>query len=288
MPINIDGPVVFGTSLFHKEKNVTRLSGMQIIFCHQAWRLLRRLLIGLLMICGMFPSLVRAEIWHSAPTSGMRDVAIAPNGLIWLTGRDGTVWASDNIYGSSFTQIGASGFSRVSVGPDNTVWAIGSNGALWKFVTDSWVETTANGMEDVAIAPDGKVWLVGKNGTIWFSDDQGKKFTQIGANDFSRVSVGPGGVVWAVKSNGTLWKFAMGSWTKTAAASGIGDVAVAPKGIIWLAGKNGTIWSSPDNGVTFSQDEEASGIENIAAGKAGAWAIGLNGKLWRKLFSPQF
>jgi photosystem II stability/assembly factor-like uncharacterized protein len=96
---------------------------------------------------------------------------------------------------------------------------------------------------------------VGKNGTIWFSDDQGKKFTQIGANDFSRVSVGPGGVVWAVKSNGTLWKFAMGSWTKTAAASGIGDVAVAPKGIIWLAGKNGTIWSSPDNGVTFSQDE---------------------------------
>ncbi|MBL0011856.1 MAG: hypothetical protein IPP22_14570 [Nitrosomonas sp.] len=145
---------------------------MQIIFCHQAWRLLRRLLIGLLMICGMFPSLARAEIWHSTPTSGMRDVAIAPNGLIWLTGGDGTVWASDNIYGSSFTQIGASGFSRVSVGPDNTVWAIGSNGALWKFVTDSWVETTANGMEDVAIAPDGKVWLVGKNGTIWFSDDQ--------------------------------------------------------------------------------------------------------------------
>ena len=141
----------------------------------------------------------------------------------------------------------------------------------------------------VHVWANGLIWLTGGDGSVWASDNiYGSSFTKIiGVSGFSRVSVGPGGVVWAVKSNGTLWKFAMGSWTKTA-ASGIGDVAVAPKGIIWLAGKNGTIWSSPDNGVTFSQDEEASGIENIATGKAGAWAIGLNGKLWRKLFSPQF
>jgi photosystem II stability/assembly factor-like uncharacterized protein len=142
-------------------------------------------------------------------------------------------------------------------------------------------------MEDVAIAPDGKVWLVGENGTIWFSSDQGQKFTQIEASGFSRISVGPGGIVWAVGSNGMLWKFAAGSWTKTA-ASGVGDVAIAPNGLIWLAGKDGTIWSSPDDGVTFSQDEEANGLENIAAGRSGAWAVGFNGTLWRKLFSPQF
>jgi len=266
---------------------VTRLSGMQMIFTHQAGRLSRRLLIGLLMVCGMFPSLAQAEIWHSTPTGGMRDVAIAPNGLIWLTGRDGTVWASDNIYGSSFTQIGASGFSRISVGPNGAVWAIGSNGTLWKFATGSWSETTASGMEDVAIAPDGKVWLVGENGTIWFSGDQGQKFTQIEASGFNRISAGPGGIVWAIGFNGMLWKFAAGSWTKTA-ASGAGDVAIAPNGLIWLAGKDGAIWSSPDGGVTFSQDEEARGIENISAGRSGAWAVGFNGALWRKLFSPQF
>ena len=84
--------------------------------------------------------------------------------------------------------------------------------------------------------------------------------------------VGRGGVVWTVGSNGALWKFAAGSWTKTA-VSGIGDVAIAPNGLIWLAGKNGTVWSSPDNGVTFSQDEQISGIENIAAGRGcmGGW-----------------
>ena len=286
MPADVDGLIVFGVLLFHK-KNVTKLSGMQMIFARKTWCLSRRLLIGLLMVCGMFSSLAQAEIWHSTPTSGMRDIAIAPNGLIWLTGEDGAVWVSDNIYGSSFRQIGASGFSRISVGPDNTVWAIGSNGALWKFATGSWTETAVSGMEDVAVAPDGKVWLVGKNGTIWFSGDQGQKFTQIGASGFSRISAGPGGIVWAVGSNGALWKFATGSWSKTT-ASGIADVATAPNGLIWLAGKNGAIWSSSDDGVTFSQDEEASGLENIAAGRSGAWAVGFNGVLWRKLFSPQF
>jgi photosystem II stability/assembly factor-like uncharacterized protein len=287
MPTDIDGLEVFGVSLFHKEKNVTRLSGVQIIFAQQTWCLSRRLLIGLLVICGMFSSLAQAEIWHSTTTSEMKDVAIAPNGLIWLTSKDGAVWVSDNIYGSSFTQIGASGFSRISVGPNGAVWAIGSNGTLWKFATGSWSETTASGMEDVAIAPDGKVWLVGENGTIWFSGDQGQKFTQIEASGFNRISAGPGGIVWAIGFNGMLWKFAAGSWTKTA-ASGAGDVAIAPNGLIWLAGKDGAIWSSPDGGVTFSQDEEARGIESIAAGRPGAWAVGFNGTLWRKLFSPQF
>jgi len=287
MPADIEGLAAFGVSLFHKEKNVTRLSGMQMIFTHQAGRLSRRLLIGLLMVCGMFPSLAQAEIWHSTPTGGMRDVAIAPNGLVWLTGKDGTVWVADNVFGSSFTQIEASGFSRISVGTEGVIWAIGSNGALWKFATNSWIETTANGVEDVAIAPDGKVWLVGEDGSIWFSGDQGQKFTQIEASGFSRISAGPSGVVWAVRPDGTLWKFVTGSWTKTS-ASGAGDVAIAPNGLIRFAGKDGTVWSSPDGGATFSQDEEARGIENIAAGRSGAWAVGFSGVLWRKLFSPQF
>lgn len=70
--------------------------------------------------------------------------------------------------------------------------------------------------------------------------------------------------------------------------SAMRDVAVAPNGLIWLVGKNGAIWSSADDGTTFSQDEHAKGIENIAAGRGGAWAVGSNGTLWRKLSSPQF
>lgn len=80
-------------------------------------------------------------------------------------------------------------------------------------------------------------------------------------------------------------------WHHTA-TSGVKDVAIAPNGLIWLTGKYGTIWSSPDDGFTFSQDEQASGIENIAAGRGvhgrlGSMAnYGVNSFLLSPNFSP--
>jgi hypothetical protein len=70
--------------------------------------------------------------------------------------------------------------------------------------------------------------------------------------------------------------------------NGMRDVAITPNGLVRLAGKDGIIGSSPVDGVTFIQDEEARGIESIVAGRSGAWAVGINGALWRKLFSSQF
>lgn len=245
----------------------------------------QRLRFGALVFCVMFSSWSHAEIWHSTPVSAMRDVAVAPNGIIWLTGKDGAVWVSDNIYGSSFTQIPGHDFIRIAVGLDGTAWVIKSDGTLWKYA-NTWVQTTASAMQDVVVAPDGNVWLVGENGAIWVSNDQGKQFAQIENNGFSRVSAGMEGTVWAIKSDGTVWKYA-NAWVQTEARA-MQDIAVAPNGLIWLVGKNGAIWSSADDGTTFSQDEHAKDIENIAAGRGGAWAVGSNGTLWRKLSSPQF
>lgn len=74
--------------------------------------------VAALMLYAMLPALVQAEIWHSTATGGIKDVAVAPSDLIWLTGKNGTVWVSDNVYGSSFTQIEGVNLSRISVGPD--------------------------------------------------------------------------------------------------------------------------------------------------------------------------
>lgn len=287
MRFDIVKQAVLSASCFDEVKSTSLLQGAHAIFLHQMRHLSHKFLLGLLVLCGFFPSLTQAEIWHSTRTGEMNDVAIAPNGLIWLTGKNGAVWVSDNIYGSSFTQIKASGFNRLSVGPDSTVWVIGSSGALWKFVAGNWTETTAKSVEDVAIAVDGNVWLVEKSGAVSFSRDQGQSFTQIAVTGFSRISAGPDGTIWVVATNGILWKLAAERWIQTT-ASKIGDAAIGPDGLIWLAGKNGTIWSSSDDGVTFSQDEHASGIENIAAGRSGAWSVGSDGTLWRKLFSPQY
>ncbi len=287
MRFDIVKQAVSRTLWFYEVKTASRLKNIQATFFHRMRRLSHRISLGLLVLCGFLPSFTQAEIWRSTRTSEMNDVAVAPNGLIWLTGKNGAVWVSDNIYGSSFTQIKASGFSRLSVGPDSTVWVIESNGTLWKIIAGNWTETTAKSVEDVAIAIDGNVWLVEKSGAVSFSRDQGQNFTQIAVTGYSRISTGPDGTIWAVGTDGRLWKFAAERWIQTT-ASKIADVAIAPDGLIWLAGKNGTVWSSSDDGVTFSQDEHASGIENIAAGRSGAWSVGFNGALWRKLFSPQY
>lgn len=70
--------------------------------------------------------------------------------------------------------------------------------------------------------------------------------------------------------------------------NGMRDVAITLNGLVRLAGKDGIIGSSPDDGVTFIQDEEARDIESIVAGRSGAWAVGINGAFWRKRFSSQF
>lgn len=268
-------------------KEMSWFGSLQSVLTPRKRRLSRNLLLGFLLLWGMLPAISQAELWSSTAISGMQDVAMAPNGIIWLTGKNGTVWKSDNIYASSLAAIEGSDFSRLAVGPDGVVWAVKSNGSLWKFAAGSWLETAANEMEDVAIAPEGKVWLVGKNGAIWFSDDQGQQLTRIASSGFSRISARSDGVVWAVKSDGTLWKFAASSWIQIA-VSGIEDVAVAADGLIWLTGKNGILWNSADGGATFKQDDEVSGLENIAAGRRGAWAIGFDGTVWHKFFSPQF
>ncbi|MBP9871378.1 MAG: hypothetical protein KBC53_07740 [Nitrosomonas sp.] len=266
---------------------MTGLTGLQIISTHRLWALSRKLLIGWLAISGVFPASVQAEIWNRAAASGMNDVAVAPDGLIWLTGKHGAVWLSDNMYGSSFAQIRAEGCNRIAVGPDSTVWCVGSNGNLWTFANGNWSATAAEAMEDVAIAADGTVWLVARNGTVWLSNDRGETLTQLEGDGMSRIAVAPNGVVWAVRSDGTLWKFVTGQWVSIA-VGGITDVAVAPNGLICYVGKDGTIWRSSDGGNTFSQDEPASGLQNIAAGRGGAWAVGIDGTVWRNLFSPQF
>lgn len=269
-------------------KEMSRFDLQFVFTSRRRCRLSRNLLLGFLLLWGMLPVAVQAELWSRTAISGMQDVAMAPNGLIWLTGKNGAVWKSDNIYASSLTVVeGSSGFSRIAAGPGGIVWAVKSNGSLWKFAAGSWTGAAAKEMEDVAIAPEGKVWLVAKNGAIWFSDDQGQQLTRIESDGFRRISAGPDNVVWAVKSDGSLWKFAANSWTQTP-MGGIEDVAMASNGLIWLTGKNGVLWSSLDGGATFNQDDEVNGLENIAAGRRGAWAVGFDGTLWHKFFSPQF
>jgi hypothetical protein len=150
--------------------------------------------------------------WAKTAASGMMDVALSSDGTVWLAGRNGSIWFS-NDQAKTFHETDASGFSRVSVGPDGVLWAVGSNGTLWNYDLKGspprWVETVATGMGDVGVGPFGTVWVAGRNGTIWFSTDSGKNFTWVeDASGFESVAAGSLNSavdVWGVGSNETLW-----------------------------------------------------------------------------------
>jgi photosystem II stability/assembly factor-like uncharacterized protein len=260
-----------------KEDNMETLIAQRGYRPKQIRCAIRRLAIITLTMGILSPALVYATGWRQSPATGMADVAVSRDGILWLAGQNGTVWYSSD-GGKTFHKVNASGFNRICVGPDGVVWAVGWNGTLWMYRGKTWTKTAASGIADVAVSGAGKLWLTGKNGSVWYSSDGGKTFHSIEASGFSRVSAGPDDVLWAVGSSGTLWILRDGVWTQTA-ASGIADVAVAPDGIIWLVGANGTVWTSKDQ-QNFEQNHAASGFASIAAGGRGTWAVGFNGTLW--------
>jgi hypothetical protein len=159
--------------------------------------------------------------WTHTPTSGMVDVAVSPDGTIWLVGHDGSIFYSTD-RAATVHKSKASGMARISVGPDGTLWAVGSNGTVWSCVltlanstavthsTEKWLQTGASGMGDVGVHPFlGTLWLAGKNGTIWSSTDRGKTFSVAGdATGFESVAAGSLNSavdVWGVGSNESLW-----------------------------------------------------------------------------------
>jgi photosystem II stability/assembly factor-like uncharacterized protein len=239
--------------------------------------------------------------WKQVNASGIGDVAVAPNGRLWMAGQNGTVWYSDD-QGVTSHQITGSGFSRVANGPDGVLWGVGINGTLWSWNSALvWEQSKAvTNATDVTVAPNGTVWITRTDGTIHYSTDKGQTFTAIVASGFLHISAGSDNVLWAVGINGTLWYYQSASgkpaWKQTA-ASDMRDVGVELSsmssnqhlGRIWLAGKNGTVWLSIDNGVTFTQKTDASGFASIAgAGSQSkvssnpedAWAVGTNGTVW--------
>lgn len=214
--------------------------------------------------------------WWQTPASDADDVAVGPDGRIWIAGENGSIWFSTD-RGRNFTKTEAEGFRRLSVAPDGVVWAVGRNGSLWRY-DGHWRQTEASQIGDVSVGSNGRIWLAGNNATVWYSDDAGSTFERVeSASGFRRVAAAPDGTLWAVGFNGTLWSYQGDRWRQTD-ASQMADVAVGPDGTVWLVGNNQTVWKLV--GSQFTRIEDASGFEDIAAGASGVWAVGTNGTLW--------
>ncbi|WP_018262488.1 hypothetical protein [Methylobacterium sp. WSM2598] len=256
--------------------------------------------------------------WVPTAASGMGDVGAAPsaNEPLWLAGRNGTVWRTDD--GKDFEQLTGHGLppgvTRIAGSHgrqfadtrQNVAWAVTGAGELWRFNGQGWTKTKASGMLDVAVSPFDRAWVLGQNGTVWMTGEVGDQFVQVrphdGAPVFIRIAVVPDLVaradtIWLAGNDGSLWRLnpSQTDWWRTN-ASEVGDVALGPHGRLWLAGTNGTVWHSdgvhftrvstlPDRRQLATPKHDQSlpplHIESLAGRGNTVWGVTNTGELWK-------
>lgn len=222
--------------------------------------------------------------WESAPFSGAADIAVGPDGTIWVTGSNGTVWFSSD--GTNFNNTGANhNLGRIAVSNGGTVWAVGNDGSVKRFNPDgTWYTTNAEGAADIAIGPDGKIWVTGIDGTLWCSSDA-SNWTRTPASGAADVDIGPDGRIWVTGTDGTVWFSSDGCTTGTGFtqtnASDMANIAVGPDGRIWLTGHDGTVSVSSD-GSNWN-NTNSSNFRRIDVGLNGAvWGVKRDSTVWKR------
>lgn len=223
-----------------------------------------------------------AQSWTQTPASGMQDVTVGPDGVMFAAGANATVWRSDNM-GQNWVQTPASGMRRVDYN-GTVLWAVGNNGTLWYSTNGgaNWSQTPASGISDVAGAPSGAAVAVGEDGSIWVSQPSNYgQWIKTNASGFQSVTT-DGAHIFAAGTNGTVWRAPFAhqaalSWAQTP-AGGMAQVSFAD-GVLYAVGSNGTVWYSSNRGTNWTQTN-ASGMQSVAYRAGRAAAVGSNGTVW--------
>lgn len=245
--------------------------------------------------------------------SGMGDVAVGPDGKIWLVGTDGVLWYLESP-GKPPTRIPSSGFGSLSVDAEGSVWLVGG-GTPWRFNRDGWTRGGATGMSDIAVNLASierfDVWLTGRNDTLWTVSKDLLSYTPVPFTA-SRVSVGFDHRLWIVH-NTQVGSWLNGQWQPESFDSGHGtglglsppsvgycgplgesgrdvmkqpvwlirDIAADPtvKDRVWCVSRNGAVYCKYE-GIYHSTG--FTGFNTIAVGlDQVAWLVGAGmGELW--------
>jgi hypothetical protein len=228
-------------------------------------------------------------------SSCVRDIAIDPDGVVWLaceygvSSYDGSSWS---------TYLTAMEFGAITVAPDGSVWAAAMSGGLYHFVDSVWEHHDVGMATDVAVSEDGTVWvlqdsfepLLSITGDVWAPvefgdpvadlvggpDDSAWVFASdavlLDANgaELDRLGIGESLIAGGLAPDGTVWTVKWdGLWAGVEPIVGLRgaeilDLAFAPDGSVWIASDlgafryEGTGWAryTERDGLTISNLEK--------------------------------
>ncbi len=258
------------------------------------------------------------------PPFAVSDIAIAPDGAIWLAyyqGEellahfDGATWhtfTSDKKYAPQFPFFEA---PVIAVTPNGDVWLgsrgglgvahINSAGLLAADSEDAWTCYTtqdglvSNDITSIAVAPDGAVWFGSAAGVSRFA---GNVWTTYTANDgmasdkINTIAVAPNGDLWFGTPDGLI-HFNGGTFTSHRVNGLAGcctsAIALASDGALWVDGDgisrfDGRHWdhdTSDDPIVALSAIAIADGSTLWVADYEGVFRF--NGQTWTELLAVE-
>ncbi|NUQ96518.1 MAG: hypothetical protein HOY79_08120 [Streptomyces sp.] len=222
----------------------------------------------------------------------IQDVAIREDAawpLVWLAGKDGTLWNFATPIGESGpAQVAApDAVSTMDVALDDGLWVLTVRGSLWaRRSSGMWSHVPPPAGDepliDIAINR-GSVWVVRHDGTMCTLD--GKNWTKMSAPASFRSieALNTLGSVWGIDEGGELYsQNRTGQWnlaTFTGHDESWADLSVCNDGTCWLIDVNGLVFNTPD-GKNFNQCDGAGFAHIAAAAYQNHVGVKADGTLW--------
>jgi len=194
------------------------------------------------------PDLSASGLLASSFINEVRDLAMAPDGTVWVATRGGVVrWssgASDPVAYGKEDGLPAASVEKIVVATDGTVWAAGDSwGDGWiAYYDQTWQPMEAR-VHVMAADTMGGVWAVGfdvlihvdRNSMEQISIPEGLR----DGNGYDGIAVDEASRIWMVSGHGVVVYDGSG-WQEFTTANGVpshilSSIVVAPNGTVWIS-----------------------------------------------------
>jgi len=196
------------------------------------------------------PDLSASGLLASSFINEVWDLAMAPDGTVWVATRGGVVqWDTGAsvraVYGEE-DGLPAARVWRIVVATDGTVWAAGDGWIAYYDETWRPMEIRGISIDEMAADTTGGVWAVGGDGLIHFDRSSTEQISITEQfrdwNDYDAVTVDAAGRVWMVSRGGDrgVVVYDGDSWREFTIADGVpshifSGIAIAPDGTVWIS-----------------------------------------------------
>lgn len=144
----------------------------------------------------------RGSQWLEQPGQAL-DIAIAPQGVVWILLPDGSPAYWDAVGG--WVSLGAPGPAvRLAVGSANVPWVLTAEGQVLHYEPRGWQPHDGLLASELAIGPEGSVFVAGRDRVPARWDEFLQRWERINTEAVA-VAVGPGDKPWVVNARGEIY-----------------------------------------------------------------------------------